>query len=573
MANELNWKVAGFAGEGIMTTGLLFSKTCARHGMSIFDYTEYPSLIRGGHNTYQVYANTSGAFAQRKMVDVLVALNRNSLSFHKDELSSDSLVIYDQDDDKVDINDYALPCQVFNLQMVKLAIDSGGQRLMANNVILGASVYFFGMSLDILLTVITAVFQDKGESVVKLKAGAALAGYEYAKAHAKPIMQIDKGPFEQYLTATGNEAISLGALAGGLQFYAAYPMTPSSSILHYLSATAKQTNIVVKHAEDEISAINMACGASFAGARAMVGTSGGGFCYMTEGLGLAGIAELPLVVFEGMRPGPALGMPTWTAQGDLGFILNASQDEFPRFVLTPGDAQEAFELTRIALELAEKYQTLVMLVSDKYLSESRLTFKLESTVFKNKRQAFNGNPQPDESGFFPRYLESENGVSPRTIPGTAGGTYIANSYEHDKYGLAAEEGSIRLEQMDKRFRKFDAMRSEVPRQYEEREAGAEVTLVSFGSTKGVIRAARTLLKKDGIPTNTLNLSWIWPFPKDQVKDIIGNGRPIVVEGNKQGQLARLIAQETGMMINDYIRRYDGRPFYAEDIASEVKKLV
>jgi 2-oxoglutarate ferredoxin oxidoreductase subunit alpha len=266
-------------------------------------------------------------------------------------------------------------------------------------------------------------------------------------------------------------------------------------------------------------------------------------------------------------------MPTWTAQGDLGFILNASQDEFPRFVLTPGDAQEAFELTRIALELAEKYQTLVMLVSDKYLSESRLTFKLDSTVFKNKRQAFNGNPQPDESGFFPRYLESENGVSPRTIPGTAGGTYIANSYEHDKYGLAAEEGSIRLEQMDKRFRKFDAMRSEVPRQYEEREAGAEVTLVSFGSTKGVIRAASTLLKKDGIPTNTLNLSWIWPFPKDQVKDIVGSGRPIVVEGNKQGQLARLIAQETGMIINDHIRRYDGRPFYAEDIASEVKKLV
>jgi 2-oxoglutarate ferredoxin oxidoreductase subunit alpha len=373
------------------------------------------------------------------------------------------------------------------------------------------------------------------------------------------------------LTLTGNESIGLGAIAGGLQFYAAYPMTPSSSLLHFLAKKAPKVGIVVKHAEDEIGAVNMALGASFTGVRSMVGTSGGGFTYMTEALGMSGVAELPLVVFESMRPGPALGMPTWTAQGDLLFILNASQDEFPRFVLAPGDAREAFDLTRKALELAEKYQTLVMVVSDKFLSESRHTMKLETSEFENVRHGFEDSPVADESGFYPRYQKSEDGVSDRTRPGTAGGNYVANSYEHDEYGLATEEGTVRKEMVDRRFLKFEQMKKEVPQQFYETVEGAVVTLICFGSTKGPVIDARILLESEGIKTNLLHISWLWPFPKMQVETVINSSqKTLVIEGNHEGQLSKLIAQETGFLIKESLKRYDGRPFYKEDIVDYVR---
>lgn len=570
-ASQFNWKVAGFAGEGIMTTGLMFSKTCARHGWHIFDYTEYPSLIRGGHNTYQVYANKTGAYAQKRKLDLLVALNRNALEFHKDELSNNSLVIYDQADDKVDIRQFNLPGQSFDLPMVRLAQQVGAQRLMANNVALGASIYLLGLKLEVLDSIISDIFSKKGNQVINLNIKAAKAGFDYAKENRKPLFAIEKLDSENLFTLTGNEAIGLGAIAGGLQLYVAYPMTPSSSILHFLAAKARQADFVVKHAEDEISSANMAVGASFAGVRVMVGTSGGGFCYMTEALSLSGVAELPLVVVEAMRPGPALGMPTWTAQADLQFILNAGHDEFPRFILAPGDGEEAFHLTRKALELAEKYQTLVVIISDKYLSESRHTIKLADSIFTNSRFGFAHDPQPDDSGFFPRYLETETGISPRTIPGTPAGAHVANSYEHDKYGFATEEQQTRKSQVDKRFRKFEEMKKEVPKQWYETQPEAKITLISFGSTKGVIRAARDELSKNGIPTNMLHLSWIWPFPKDQVISAIDQSENlVVVEGNSQGQLAKLIGQETGKILSHHLRRYDGRPFYAEDIVSYLK---
>jgi len=319
--------------------------------------------------------------------------------------------------------------------------------------------------------------------------------------------------------------------------------------------------------------VNMALGAAFSGVRAMVGTSGGGFAYMTEALGMSGVAELPLVVFESMRPGPALGMPTWTAQGDLQFILFASQDEFPRFVLTPGDAKEAFDLTRKALELAEKYQTLVMLVSDKSLSESRFTLEGIEDSYTNERFGFNHEPKPDESGFYPRFASSEDGITLRSTPGQPGGMYIANSYEHDEYGLATEDGEVRKIQMDKRFAKLSKMEAEVPKQM---YVGGEglVTLVSFGSTKGPIMAAIQLLEKENIKINFLHLSWVWPFPTEQVTNVIKtSNKVVVVEGNRQGQLSRLIAQETGIKLTDNIRRYDGRPFYPEDIAEEVRRII
>ena len=569
---NFTWKVAGAAGEGIMTTGLLLSKTFARHGWYIFDYSEYPSLIRGGHNTYQVHAAKTPTYCQESQIDVLVAINKEGLELHLNELKQDSVVLYDKEDDKIEIEKYQISAKAIDLPMVKLAKEFGGKEVMGNNVALGASVCLFGLDLTILDSVIADVFADKGQNVIELNKKAASAGYDYIKSQTSPLTSIAKEPAD-FLTMTGNEAISLGALAGGLQFYAAYPMTPSSSILHFLAEKAKDTKIVVKHAEDEISAVNMALGASFAGARAMVATSGGGFCYMTEALGLAGIAELPLVIVEAMRPGPALGMPTWTGQGDLKFVLSASHGEFPRFVLAPSDAQEAFFLTRKAMELTEKYQTPVILLSDKYLSESRYTFKLDQTVFQNSRYGFDLDPQVDNSGFYPRYKNTENGISNRSIPGFDWAPYLANSYTHKEYGLSSEESQDRREQIDKRFRKMPLMRQEIPPQFWEQEQDAKITLISFGSTKGPLLAAKQSLKKENIVVNIFSLSWLWPFPKEQVKKVIESTQNVVViEGNSQSQLADLIAQETGFIVKNHYNRYDGRPFYPEEIVNFVKNF-
>lgn len=572
MEQDFVWKVAGAAGEGIMTTGLLLSKTIARHGWYIFDYTEYPSLIRGGHNTYQVHARNTPVHSQKSTVDILVAINIDGLDLHKDELTPNSIVLYDKEDDKIAIENYHLTAKAIDLPMVKLAQGFGGKEVMGNNVALGASVYLLGLDLAILDQVIADVFADKGPEVIAANQKAAQTGYNYLASQTAPLLAITKQD-QKLLTMTGNEAVALGALAGGLQFYAAYPMTPSSSILHFLAEKAKDAKIIVKHAEDEISAVNMALGASFAGARSMVGTSGGGFCYMVEALGLSGIAELPLVLFEGMRPGPALGLPTWTAQGDLKFVLNAANGEFPRFVLAPGDALEAFDLARRAQELAEKHQVPVILLSDKYLAESRHSLKLDVTIFNNSRLGFDPTPKLDGSGFYPRYLADSSGITSRTIPGTNLGAYVANSYTHDKYGLSSEEPDIRKSQTDKLFQKFEKMKLEIPQQFWEAEPNSQITFISFGSTKGPLREARHQLKDQKIPSNMLNLSWLWPFPRDQVKQAVKSSPDVVVvEGNSQGQLADLIAQETGIIVENRLNRYDGRPFYPEDTVEYIRNL-
>ncbi len=569
--NQLNWKVGGPAGKGIMTTGLIFSKTCAAHGWEIFDYPEYPSLITGGHNTYQVFSSVDKALAQRHLVDLLVALDKPSLELHPDELHENSLVVFDGQSLKAE---YPGPGQAVNIPLKQLAVDAAQDPLMANNVALGASAALLGLDIELLKVTIARIFEKKGEAVVTHNQAAAQAGWDYVAQH---YAQLQSSPIEkkddQFMTMTGNEAISWGAIAGGLQFFAAYPMTPSSSILHTLVAKEKVADIVVKHAEDEIGAVNMVLGGSFTGARTMIATSGGGFCYMTEAIGLSGVAELPLVMVNSMRPGPALGMPTWTAQGDLQMVINSSQDDFPLIVLAPGDATQAFEMTKLSFELAEKYQLPVIILSDKYLSESRLVVRVKNEVFANERFGFDGQPQADENGFYPRYKLSENGISQRSIPGQVGGTHVANSYEHDEYGIGTESGEVRTQQMEKRFKKVEVLKKEVfPQLYSQTEA-AQLTLVGFGSTQGPMLEAQKMLAKEGVSVNVFNLSWMWPFPVEQVLSVINEGLPlVVVEGNYQGQLAALIAQETGHKATHSLRRYDGRPFYAEEIVKYVKSL-
>lgn len=535
----VNWKIAGSAGEGIKVSGLMLQKTAFRSGWYTYGSTEYPSLIRGGHNTFEVVLSTEPVRSARTKVDLLVDLKASTIA--------------------------SLP-----LPLTDLAKQSRNL-LTKNTVALGASCALLGLELTTLKQVIAEAFTDKDESITTQNHLAAQLGYDYILKNypdKKPARTVNPKPHSNKIIVCGNEALALGAVAGGMKFYCAYPMTPSTPILHYLAANAQKLKIIVNHAEDEIGVINMAIGAGFSGVRSMVATSGGGFSLMVEGLGLAGVTETPLVIILGMRPGPASGMPTWSGQGDLLFAVNASQDEFPRLVLAPGDPEEAFELAAKAQNLAEKYQLPVIILSDKNLGEGYFTCQLPAAKHQNRRYALIQNLPASEQPF-KRYQITESGVSPRSLPGQIGGVYLANSYEHDEFGYSTEIAAVRTKQMNKRLQKLTTILSSAdligPQVFG--PATAKTTLVSWGSNKGAILDALPQLPD----TNYLHFSMLWPFPiKQFLNSIKTHPRLVIIEGNATAQLAKLIAQQTGVMIENKILKYDGRQFYPEEIIERLK---
>ena len=355
-----------------MTTGHMFSKIAVKHGYKIFDYIEYPSLIRGGHNVYEVRVSDEEIYSQEKKVDFLFALNKETYDLHKEEVREGGIIVYNSDNFKLNTGEKERNVAIYSLPLSKIISDIGAQKVMENNVALGATIAILSMEINALYLIIESIFRKKGQEVIDKNKEAAKAGYEYVTKNPPDGFDHKLLPrkAEPQIIATGNEAAGMGAFVGGCQFFVAYPMTPSSALLHIMAMYGEKYGVVVKHAEDEISVMNMAIGASYAGARSMIGTAGGGFSLMVEGLGLAGITETPVVVMVGQRPGPATGMPTWTSQGDLQFVIHAAQDEFPRIVLTPGDINEVFWLTAEAFNLAEIYQTPVFILTDKYLLES-----------------------------------------------------------------------------------------------------------------------------------------------------------------------------------------------------------
>lgn len=399
IVNSLSLKIAGEAGQGIATSGTLFSKLCTRGGLDIHGYAEYPSLIRGGHNTFQLTINDQPVLAPTKSIQLLIALNKESITKHIFELSNKALVMYDPDE-----NDIAeayknkknlILCPV---PFAILAKDAGADRLMRNTVALGASIAVLDYDIELLNTLFNELFQKKGDAVIQLNIQTAKSGYDYIKEHFDNThypyrLSKIEGEIEHKLVLSGNEAIGLGAIKAGVTFYAGYPMTPSSSLLHYMAAHQIDLGIVVKQTEDEISAANMAIGAWHTGIRAMTATSGGGFALMSESLGLAAITETPMVYMVAQRPGPATGLPTWTDQSDLEFVLHASQGEFPRIVVAPADVQEAFYVSFQSFNIAETYQLPVIILSDKYLSESpRSTAVFNTQQLKIERGNLPINP-------------------------------------------------------------------------------------------------------------------------------------------------------------------------------------
>lgn len=574
---SLNWKISAKAGEGVMSSAKLFAKACKRQGLSVFNYYEYPSLIKGGLQSGQVTASLEGSTCQRRHLDLLIIFHEKFINDHLAEIDEKTLIVFNGN--SFDPSKYPeLKSKVVAINLTKIARDQGANPLASNIAALGVSASLFKMDLAILGRVVVEEFSKNKEAAAKnlqvLQAAFEASNTLIEQGAIQSFGNLISSGVDEQLLLSGNEAVGLGALAAGLQFYSAYPMTPATGLLHFLAAQQDNYPIVVKHAEDEIAAINHAIGASFAGVRAMTGSSGGGFALMVESLSFAGVAEIPLVVLEAVRQGPATGLPTWTSQGDLNFILGAGHGDFLRVILTPGDVAEHFAMGKLAVELAEKYQLPVLIMSDKYLLESNQTMPNVPLTLPTVRSSMLNDGQLGETtlaeGEYLRYKFSENGISPRSIPGQINALQLSNSYEHDEYGFAIEDAVTTKKMVDKRAAKLDSLKADLPKPIYLGSQSPEKILISFGSTINVLRDV--LLDEAATKTAVIHLPCVYPFPTAELEVLLEgkNAETFVLEGNATGQLAALIKRETNLPRLRSLLRYDGRPFYSEDLVEFIK---
>ncbi len=568
MSDDFNIMVGGEAGQGVQSVGAILAKTLAGGGLNVFADQDYESRVRGGHNFFRVRARAADVHALSPALDLLVALNKETIDLHEKELKPGGIVIYDAAQTRF-TSDKA---NFLNVPLLKLALEKAQNQLMANTVAVGAVLGLTGYDFEILSGVLEKEFARHGEKTVGDNITAARAGYDYVRSQGKKLSLPEPHSRQnRRILLNGNEALCLGAMAAGCKFVAGYPMTPSSPILEYIADKGREYGVVMMHVEDEIAAMNMAVGAGYAGVRSMVATSGGGFALMVEGLALAGMTETPVVVVLGQRPGPATGLPTRTEQAELFFALHAGHGEAPRAVFAPADAAGAFNAAVKAFNLAEKYQTAVIILTDNHLATSYYTTdRFDLSQVKVDR----GSLISSDAADYKRHLVTDSGISPRALPGQGKALVVTDSDEHDEYGHMIEDAATRKSQVEKRLRKQDGLKKEITVPEFHQADGAEVTLIGWGSTSGAIREAADMLKKDGRAVNTLHFSQLWPFPADGVSEALKQSRKnIVVEGNATSQLSALIRRETGRSVDGAILKYDGRPFSPREIVDRLKTEV
>ena len=575
--NKISLLVGGEAGAGISRSGFLFAKTCLRGGLCVFGANDYQSLIRGGHNFYTVRAEEEMVYSQADTIDLMIALNKETILLHKNELVSGAGIIYDEDQINVSTEELERDdLTLYPVPLAKIVKELKGSAIMENTVALGAAVALLEYDQELLNQVLLDTFKQK---TAEQNIEAAKQGHSYVKEHYNNFgycLKKTASAGKKRMFLTGNDAIGLGAINAGCKLYAAYPMTPATSILHFLAPLDREYKMEVIQTESEIAAVNMVIGASYAGARAMTATSGGGFCLMSEGLGMAGMTETSPVIVLVQRPGPSTGLPTYTAQGDLRFAIHASQGEFPRIVIAPGNVEQCFCMTIEAFNLAEKFQIPVIIVSDKYLAESHGTAELFD---QNTIRIDRGNIITEYGGTeeYRRHKLTENGVSPRAVPGMKGAMVRTNADEHDELGYTTEDPVLAKEMADKRFRKLDALAKELENIEAVKFYGLEetdATVLAWGSTKGPIREAMKNLDKEGVKINYLQVLYLSPFPAAKVKKVIESAKKtIIVENNVTSQLSSLIKEHLLTKVDHTILKYDGRPFNPEALASKIKELL
>ena len=571
---EVIVRVAGAAGDGVQSAGLIIAKAFSRSGLYVNTYNYYQSLIRGGQSWYQIRAAHEKVRSQGDGLDVLIALNKDGLERHTNPMINEGgasplegVAIFDKG-----ITGYTKGKATYcEMPLGDIAAKYGKNALMKNTVAIGAMAAAVGLDFNILSGVIADQFGKKGD-VADQNVRAAKEGYDYYTSNFKKLdKNIQYGDAKRYMMA-GGEAVGLGAVSGGLKMYVGYPMTPASSVLHYLASHAEQFGIFVKVSEDEISAINMAIGANYAGVRAMTGSSGGGFALMTEALGMSGMVEVPLVVYEAQRSGPSTGLPTKTEQGDLMQVIGASQGDYPKVVFAPRNVEEAFYMTREALNLAERLQMPVIVMSDLYLAEHYESVENLDLNFKIDRGQLAKDNDPD----YKRYEYTTSGISQRALPGQPGLMHNEDSDEHNEYGAVVSDAdtdpTLRRLSMEKRMKKIKVYLQAMPPTDTYRYSDAEYAIVQWGSTQGVVEEAVDILREKSIKAGAVEINRVYPLNPDMGKLLSGKKKIIVVENNYSGQINRFLRSEF-LVKTELVTKYDGESFYPGALAEELEAVI
>ena len=565
--------IGGEAGQGIQSTGQILTKTIAKNGFHVFADQDFESRIRGGHNFFRIRVSDKPILAIKEELDFVIALNAETVNLHQGEVKSKGIVIYDS---KIAEKLSDLGSNHFGIPFEKLAVEKAGNQITKNIVALGSTAAFVQLDLTSLESVLKSIFRNKEKKVISSNLIAAKAGYKYVTDQFKEKNNQSFASKQKHsnILLNGVEAVALGALASDCKFMSGYPMTPSSGILQYFASKSIDMGVVFEHAEDEIAALNMVIGASYAGVRSMTATSGGGFSLMVEALSLSGMTETPVVIVLGQRPGPATGFPTRTEQGELNFAIHAGHGMFPRVVFAPSTIEECFFLTSKAFNLAEKYQIPVILLTDQYIGDSYSTTKsFDLSQVKIERGEFVSKKELLKIGKY-KYMRHEltpSGVSARVQPGTKNALVVTDSDEHTQEGHITESADVRNKMVEKRLKKLEGLRKEIvpPKTFGPKMA--TTVFVSWGSTFGALKETVKLFNSKGKLVRMIHFSEIWPFPKraflNQLKDF---KELIVVESNATGQMANLIAKETGLTNQKKLLRYDGRPITPKYIIENMK---
>jgi 2-oxoglutarate/2-oxoacid ferredoxin oxidoreductase subunit alpha len=576
--------IGGAAGDGVASAGNTLALSVARQGQAVYAYNSYQSVIRGGHSWLRMRISAKKPLNQGDQVDALIALNKDTLDRHLQELIVGGVALYNSA--KLQPS-YEPPqgVQLCPLPVPDLTPAYKELPVMQNTVAVGAVVFLMGLDFTGLESVLESTFAKK-PGVVKVNMEAARAGYDYAAVHFKPLSRQLRQTSQHWAMVTGNELLAMGAAFAGCKFYCAYPMSPATHILEWFAAHGKELGVCVRQVEDEISVINMTIGASHMGARGMCATSGGGLALMTEAIGLSGMLETPVVVVNVQRAGPSTGVPTKTEQGDLNQAFGASQGDFPRIIIAPLSIPDCFTTPALAFNVADRYQCPVIILSDLLMSEGNETVDpaLLDVEFQIDRgeliTAAPGGADGREAAGEPylRYKDTESGISPRAVPGLPGHVYVAASDEHDEDGVLISDvftDTVRRKKMaDKRSRKMATVLEHLPAPKLEGPVDAEVTLVGWGSTWGVLTEAVERLNREGISASHLQVKFLVPFHATEVSAVLGKSRRvIVVENNQSGQFARHLRAETGIVAHGHIRKYDGEPFEPKHIVAGVKEVL
>jgi len=577
MGIDLAIGIGGAAGQGIATPGDILARLFVRRGLHLQSYNAYQSIVRGGHILLTLRTSDQPVLSSGDKLDMLVTLNQDTMDRHLKLMGSGSVVLYNAD--KIQPGTPAPGVQLCPFSVKELAPKAKGD-LVQNTIALAAILNLIGVEFSVLEEILTLQFKRKGQEAIDENVGVARAGFEHALRNYQPFASKLPHLDKPLAFVDGNSALAMGGAAAGVRFYCAYPMSPSTGVLHWFARHAQQLGIMVRQVEDELGVINMAIGAAHTGARAMCATSGGGFALMTEALGAASMMEVPLVCIDVQRAGPATGVPTKTEQGDLWQVLGAGQGDYPRIIVAPTSISDCFNTVPELFNLVDRFQCPGIILSDLLISEGRSSVDPDELNFSVPIDRGDMIPPDQTNGHaeYRRYEFTETGISPRATPGTEGYVHVVATDEHDEEGgLISDEFTNphkRQAMHEKRMRKMDGILPRIAPPDVFGRADADVTLLGWGSTEGVIREAIQQLAAQGVVANNLQIKWLVPLHADAIMETLNKARRvIIVENNYSGQFARYLRSETSFVADGHIRKYDGEPFMPHHIVDGVKQIL